>query len=153
MRNVSATRVLVRKGRGPGGRKNLAQGQPWVRKAFWFAGAPAGRKKRFRRGNSSRFCRPFRGSTGAWAWYPRAPWAKFYRPLGGLPASPCWCRRSLLRVCHATSAALPLLCRTPLANWPALRLINPSTGDYRAFEISSPSDQPQGLRRGFAFRG
>jgi|GEM_PF-1128786 hypothetical protein len=46
--------------------------QPWVQKGLWFAGAPAGRKKRFRRGNSPWFCRPFRGLTGAWAWFPRA---------------------------------------------------------------------------------
>jgi hypothetical protein len=39
--------------------------QPWVQKALWFAGAPAGRKKRFRRGNSPQFCRSFRGLTGA----------------------------------------------------------------------------------------
>ena len=126
--------------------------QPWVQKALWFAGAPAGRKKRFRRGNSPWLCRPLRGLTGAWAWFPRAcegvkksrcrggpcgrpgattrvapttrchnaifshllaPWAKFYRPLGGLRGRPCWCRRKLSQICHAPAAGLPPLCRAP----------------------------------------
>jgi hypothetical protein len=98
-------------GQRPGGPKELSPGrQPWVQKA-WFAGAPAGRKKRFRRGNSPWFCRPLRGLTGAWAWFPGlAPWAKFYRPLGGLPGPPC-CRRKLSQIFHAPAAGLPLLCR------------------------------------------
>src|SRR5208337_5426082 len=40
-----------------------------------------------------------------------APWAKFYRPLSGLPGPPCCCRK-LSQICHATAAGLPLLCRT-----------------------------------------
>jgi 3'-phosphoadenosine 5'-phosphosulfate sulfotransferase (PAPS reductase)/FAD synthetase len=34
-----------------------------------------------------------------------------------------------------------------------LRLTSQHAGDYACFEIYSPSDQPQGLRRGFAFMG
>ena len=53
-------------GQRPGGPKELSPGrQPWVQKALLFARAPAGRKKRFRRGNSPQFCRSFRGLTGA----------------------------------------------------------------------------------------
>jgi hypothetical protein len=38
-------------GQRPEGPKELSPGrQPWVQKALWFAGAPAGRKKRSRRG-------------------------------------------------------------------------------------------------------
>jgi hypothetical protein len=70
---VELLRVSERKdtsGRRPGGPKEFSPGrQPWVQKALLFAGAPAGRKKRFRRGNSAWFCRPFRGLTGAWAWF------------------------------------------------------------------------------------
>ena len=103
-------------GQRPGGPKEPSPGrQPWVQKALWFAGAPAGRKKRFRRGNSPRFCRPLRGLTGAGAWFPGlAPWTKLYRPLGGLPGPRCCCRRKLSQICHATAAGLPLLCRTPI---------------------------------------
>jgi hypothetical protein len=42
-----------------------------------------------------------------------APWAKFYRPLGGLPGPPGCCRRKLSQIRHATAAGLPVLCRTP----------------------------------------
>ena len=112
---VSEHRKYARK--RPGGPKEFSPGrQPWVQKALLFAGAPAGRKKRSRRGHSPRFCRPFRSLTGAWAWFPGlAPWAKFYRPLGGLPGPLCCCRRKLSQICHAPAAGLPLLCRTPIS--------------------------------------
>ena len=148
---VHASERTGTQGQRPGGPKELSPGrQPWVQKALWFAGAPAGRKKRFRRGNSPWFCRPCRGLTGAWAWFPGlgsceiikkghasmtiiqqltlcktgplgiisqllAPWAKFYRPLGGLPGPLCCCRRKLSQICHAPAAGLPLLCRTPIS--------------------------------------
>ncbi len=37
--------------------------------------------------------------------------------------------------------------------WPVFRLTNRRAGVYARLEIFSPSDQPQGLRRGFAFMG
>ena len=50
-------------------------------------------------------------------------------------------------------ATKPAKGRSPDPSWPVLCLTNRRAGLYAGFEISSPSDQPQGLRRGFAFMG
>jgi hypothetical protein len=65
--------VLVRKGKGPEGRKNLAQGaSPGSRRLSGSRQPQRGERIRLRRGNSPWFCCPLRGLPGGWAWFPRA---------------------------------------------------------------------------------
>jgi hypothetical protein len=49
------------------------------------------------------------------------------------------------------SATRPAKDCSPFLSWPVWRLIKRRPGVYTRFEISAPSDQPKGLRRGFAF--
>jgi hypothetical protein len=65
--------VLSAMGKGPEGRKSLAQGaSPGSRRPSGSREPQRGDRIRFRRGSSPCFCRPFRGLTGAGAWVPRA---------------------------------------------------------------------------------
>ena len=99
-------------GQRPEGPKELSPGrEPWVQKALLFAGAPAGRKNKVSTRDLSLGLPPLSGLDRRWGLgFPGlAPWAKFYRPLGGLPGPPCCCRRKLSQIPHAPAAGTPTL--------------------------------------------
>jgi hypothetical protein len=101
--------------KGPEGRKNLAQGvSPGSRKPSCSREPQRGERRGFDAGTLPGSAAPSGARPALWLGSPGlAPWAKFCRPLGGLPGPPYCCHCKLSQICRAPAAGLPLLCRTP----------------------------------------